>query len=165
MGLDIYTVDEGYVRSLQPLAPHLFHNSRPGQAHSRKFVGVVLEIGDLKYFAPLSSFKPKHRKMRNGMDFLKVGDFAVINLNCMFPVPDGLCQRVSIRGEPDTSYRSLLRNEWRIIRKMEDRIVRNARNLYRHKLANGNSTKLAARCNDFALLEEACRAYEAERGA
>lgn len=38
----------------------------------------------MKYFAPLSSYKPKHEKMKNGLDFIKVGNYAVININNMF---------------------------------------------------------------------------------
>lgn len=119
----------------------------------------MLDVNGSRYFAPLSSFKPKHRRMKSGLDFVKIGDYAVINLNCMFPVPKGLYHRVDFSKETDPRYRSLLRNEYRIIRSMEEKIVRNARNLYRHKLANGESTKLAARCNDFLSLEKACKAY------
>lgn len=43
----------------------------------------------MNYFASLSSFKAKHEKMKNGLDFIKIGDYAVINLNNVFPVPNG----------------------------------------------------------------------------
>lgn len=45
---------------------------------------------DFKYFAPLSSFKPKHKRLSETIDFIKIGDMAVINLNNMFPVSDGI---------------------------------------------------------------------------
>lgn len=157
--LGFYTVEEAYVEHLAPLAPHLFRNARPEARHSRKFIGVVLEVNGFDYFAPLSSFKPKHAKMKNGLDFLKVGDYAVINLNCMFPVPDGCCERVDFSKEGDLRYRSLLVAEYGIVRKMQGKIRRNAANLYRHKIENGSSTALAARCNDFAALEKACLDY------
>ena len=85
-GLSFYTVDERYIDYLAPYAPHLFHNAKKGQGHSRKYIGIVLEVNGFEYFAPLSSFKEKHRRMKNGLDFIKVGDYAGINLNCMFPV-------------------------------------------------------------------------------
>ncbi len=34
--------------------------------------------------------------MKNNMDFLKVGNYAVINLNNMFPVPKSQCTYVDI---------------------------------------------------------------------
>ena len=159
MALGIYTIDSAYVDELVPISPHLFHNSKQGQSHSRKFIGVVLRVGDFDYFAPLSSFKPKHARMKNSLDFLKIGDYAVINLNCMFPVPEGAFNRVDIPKEPDVRYRDLLMAELRIIRRMERRIKHNAEVLYRYKLANGDNTRLAKRCGDFKRLEEVCESW------
>lgn len=58
MPIALYTVDEQYVESLASIAPRLFHNSKPGQVNSRKFIGVLLTVGGLEYFAPLSSLSP-----------------------------------------------------------------------------------------------------------
>ncbi len=54
----------------------------------RPFVGVLFEVSDCKYFAPLSSPKPKHLKIRNKIDFLKIdkGKLGAINFNNMIPV-------------------------------------------------------------------------------
>ena len=155
----IYEVNERYVDYLAPLAPHLFHNKRHGQKFSRKYIGVVLTVNDMDYFAPLSSFKDKHRKMKEGLDLIKLKDYAVINLNCMFPVPENQCTYVDISKVEDPSYRSLLRAEYREIRALSGRIRKNARNLYQHKIKNGTSTRLAARCNDFTVLETACKEF------
>ena len=86
-------------------------------------------------------------------------DLAVINLNCMFPVPRGVYHRVSIPDERDSRYRNLLRSEVRLIRRNEQRIMCNAEGIYRYKLSHDDNDRLAARCNDFAALEEACRKY------
>ena len=158
-GLSFYTVDEEYVDYLVPFAPHLFRNAKAGQKNSRKYIGVVLRVNGFDYFAPLSSFKEKHRHMKNGLDLLKVKDYAVINLNCMFPVPAGVAHLVDFRQVPDARYRSLLQAEYRTIKQLAPKIVKNAANLYKHKLENGDSTRLAARCNDFSALERACKAY------
>lgn len=157
--LGFYTVDERYIDYLVPYAPHLFHNAKADQRHSRKYIGVILEVNGCDYFAPLSSFKEKHRRMKDALDFVKVKDYAVINLNCMFPVPKGACRRVDFSKEKDASYRSLLLAEYRTVKQMKNKIRKNATNLYRHKIANGNSTRLAARCNDFVAREEVCRRY------
>lgn len=161
-GLSFYTVDERYIDHLAPHAPHLFKNARKGQAHSRKYVGIVLEVNGFDYFAPLSSFKEKHRKMKNGLDFIKVGDYAVINLNNMFPIAEGTYQRVDFSSVPDRRYRDLLQAEYRIIKQLEGRIRKNASTLYKYKLSNGDSTRLSSRCNDFAALEEVSRRYQPE---
>lgn len=82
--MKFYEVDSRYIDYLLPFAPHLFRNKQAGQQNERKYIGVVLEVNGMKYFAPLSSYKPKHEKMKNGLDFIKVGNYAVININNMF---------------------------------------------------------------------------------
>ena len=106
--LAFYTVDEAYADDLVPHTPQLFRSARAGQAHSRKYVDVVLAIGGHDYFAPLSSFKDKHRRMKNGLDFVKVKNMAVVNLNNMFPVSVSCCQRADFATERDRKYRALL---------------------------------------------------------
>ena len=124
------TADEAYVDYLAPHTPQLFSSARVSQAHSRKYVGVVLAVGGHDYFAPLSSFKDKHRRMKNGLDFVKVKDMAVVNLNNMFPVPVSCCQRVDFAAERDRKYRALLQAEYRAMKLLQDRIHKNARTLY-----------------------------------
>ena len=132
----------------------------PGQCNERKYIGIILYINDVKYFAPLSSFKEKHERMKNGLDFIKVGNYAVININNMFPVPDREYTYVDIPKVKDPRYRKLLTAEYRIIRKLQDKIRNNAAELYKHKINKGNTTALAKRCNDFLLLEEKCRHFK-----
>ena len=157
--IKIYEIDAAYIDYLVPYAPHLFHNRQKGQANERKYIGVVLQINGFDYFAPLSSFKPKHRKMKEGLDFLKVEDYAVINLNNMFPVPISECRYVNFNQVRDPSYRSLLLAEYRFIKSIQEKIRKNAAALYKHKQINGDKTPLAKRCNDFVLLETKCKEY------
>ena len=42
---------------------------------------------------------------------------------------------------------------------MQEKIRKNAALVYKHKIENGSSTALAKRCNDFVLLEDACKKY------
>ena len=93
------------------------------------------------------------------MDFLKIGNYAVINLNNMFPVPKAQCIYVDISKVANPAYKALLSAEYRIISAMEERILKNAKSIYEYKVKNGNSTPLAKRCNDFKLLEEKCKLY------
>jgi protein AbiQ len=113
----------------------------------------------MKYFAPLSSYKPKHEKMKDSLDFVKIKNYAVVNINNMFPVPDGEYTYVDIAEVKNPQYRKLLMTEYRILRKLQDKIKKNAAVLYKHKKEMGTSTALAKRCNDFHLLEEKCHQY------
>lgn len=92
--IKIYEVNPSYINYLAAFAPHLFHNKKQGQQNTRKYIGVVLYINGFSYFAPLSSFKEKHKTMKEGIDFLKIKNYAVINLNNMFPVPNNECTYV-----------------------------------------------------------------------
>lgn len=133
--------------------------SKKGQTNNRKYIGVVLQVNDTNYFAPLSSFKPKHTAMKDGLDFIKIKNYAVINLNNMFPVPDGEYTYVDIGAIKDPSYRSLLLAEYRFIKSIQEKICKNAAILYMHKITNGEETRLSKRCNDFLLLESVCKNY------
>lgn len=158
--IKIYEIDPAYIDHLVPYAPHLFHNSKKGQANARKYIGIVLQINDMAYFAPLSSFKDKHKTMKDGIDFMKIKNYAVINLNNMFPVPDQECTYVDIGKVKDPSYRALLLAEYRYIKSIQEKIRKNAAALYKHKAAHGDGTALAKRCNDFVKLETVCRKYQ-----
>lgn len=154
--LKFYEINPDYIDYLSAFAPHMFHNKTATQTNKRKYIGIVLTVNSMHYFVPLSSFKDKHRKMRVSVDFMKLKDYAVLNINTMFPAPIGECAFVDINAVADKNYRNLLRNEYRLIKVMEKNIVKNARIVYSHKIANGDRTRLAIRCNDFLLLESKC---------
>ena len=160
MTLKIYEVNPLYIDFLIPYAPQLFQNKQPGQHNERKYIGIVLIVNGMDYFAPLSCFKAKHEKMKNGLDFIKIGNYAVINLNNMFPVPNGEYTYVDIPMVKDSQYRKLLMSEYRIIRKLQDKIIKNAAEVYKHKIRKGNTTALAKRCNDFSLLEDKSKRFK-----
>ena len=59
-GIKLYEINPNYVDYLAPYAEHLFRNKKPNQQNERKYIGVILTVNGKEYFAPLSSFKPKH---------------------------------------------------------------------------------------------------------
>ncbi len=158
--IKLYEISDEYINYLSPHAPHLFLNKKAGQKNERKYIGIILQVNDLDYFAPLSSFKQKHESMNEMIDFIKVKNYAVINLNNMFPVPKAECKYVEFENEKDLKYRSLLLAEYRYIKSIQDKIRKNALVVYKHKLEKGSSTGLAKRCNDFTLLEKLCENYK-----
>ena len=149
-----YEIDEKYINFLSQFSEHLFHNAKVSQTYSRKYVGILFEINGIKYFAPLSSFKLKHKRLSETVDFIKVGDMAVINLNNMFPVPENAYSLKNPNTEKNQQYRTLLNNEIRIIKQKTEQIINNAKTVYNHKMTNDGKSKLSQRCNDFKLLEE-----------
>ncbi len=159
--IKFYEVSEDYVDYLVPHAPHLFRNKKQGQQNSRKYIGVVLHIGGIDYFAPLSSFKDKHKRMNEALDFVKIKNYSVINLNNMFPVPGGCYSYVDISMEQNPKYKSLLLAEYRFIKSIQEKIRKNAATLYNLK-TKGEKSALTKRCNDFLLLEDLCKKYNSK---
>ena len=157
--IKFYEIHAAYIDYLAVYAPHLFRNRQETHAHERKYIGVVLEVGGMDYFAPLSSFKPKHQRMKEGLDFIKVRRYAVINLNNMFPAPPSVRSYVDFSAVKDARYKALLLAEYRFVKSIQEKIRKNAAALYKHKLTSGNSTPLSKRCNDFSTLEAACAKY------
>ena len=155
--LKIYEIDSEYIKYLSQYQKHLFISD--GNKSNRKYIGIILEINNYKYFAPLSSFKEKHKKMKENVDFIKIRDYAVININNMVPVPNGKFQLVDINGINDSNYKFLLQAENREINKQKNRILKNASIVYNHKLKYKNSTLLAKRTNEFTVLETAHNKY------
>ena len=156
--IELFTVDTAYIEYLSSHEPLLFHNKKKHQTNERKYIGVVLLVNGVKYFAPLSSFKEKHGRMKDAVDFIKIKRYAVINLNTMFPAPDGCYSRVDISKEADPKYRALLLSEYRYIKSIQDRIRKNAAVLYRLKTGNTIS-RLTNRCVNFIMLEQLCTSY------
>ena len=155
--LRIYEVKSEYVEYLSKYQDHLFYDKN--NSNKRKYIGIVLEINGYKYFAPLSSFKKKHNKIKEGVDFIKIKDYAVININNMIPVPQGSYYAPDINAEKDTHYRFLLQAESREINRQKNRILKNAQIVYSHKKNYCGSTLLAKRTNDFEKLEQLCDKY------
>lgn len=155
--LRIYREKDSYIKYLSQYQEHLFLHE--GGSSGRKYIGVVLEINHLSYFAPLSSFKSKHKKMKESVDFIKIKDYAVININNMIPVPKGELIELDINAEKDPHYKFLLQAESREINRQKNRIRKNAEIVYNHKKRNGNLTPLAKRTNNFDMLEKLSRDF------
>lgn len=98
--------------------------------------------------------------MKESIDFMKIKQYAVLNLNNMFPVPKTERNYVDINKITDANYKNLLRKEYRFIKVNEKKIMKNAQIVYSHKIHNGNKTNLCKRCNDFLLLEEKAMSYK-----
>lgn len=158
--IQLYEIDPEYIKYLSHFAPHLFKNKQIHQQHERKYIGIVLSINNCDYFAPLSSFKEKHKHIHEGLDFIKIKNYAVINLNNMFPAPLHSCSAVNISQEKDWQYRNLLLAEYRFIHSIQQKIYKNALTLYNLKIKDGTTSKLTQRCNDFLLLEEKMKFFK-----
>ena len=155
--MKFYHIKEDFITYLRQFDTKIAENKN----QTRPYVGIVLEVNSVKYYAPFSSPKPKHKKMKNGKDFRKInnGLYGAINFNNMIPVLDSALIEIDIANIADVKYRRLLQNQYNSIKADEKGILKTAENL--RKLIFDAETNLSAhdkvikqRCCDFVLLEE-----------
>ena len=155
--MKFYHIKEDFITYLRQFDTKIAENKN----QTRPYVGIVLEVNSVKYYAPFSSPKPKHKKMKNGKDFRKInnGLYGAINFNNMIPVLDSALIEIDIANIVDVKYRRLLQNQYNSIKADEKGILKTAENL--RKLIFDAETNLSAhdkvikqRCCDLVLLEE-----------
>lgn len=170
--MDWYVVDKKYINYLTQF------DSRVGYVEYgerlKLHVGILLTIGEFHYYVPISSAKPKHKKMSNSLDFHKLQDkstgylYAVLNINNMIPVPTNCVTQLKynqvesfrlFQNEKEkTDYVYLLQKEKSLIDNVQETLQNKAAKLYQ-KCIDKPDSSLASRCCNFKMLEEKCNAY------
>ena len=134
-----------------------------GDKAKRPFIGIVLEINNTLYFAPFTSPKEKHLKMKNTIDFLKIdkGRLGAINFNNMIPIPLEECELIDIENEENENYRNLLYKQidWCNEKNNINIILNKAQNLYYKVINNKLPERIIKRCCDFKVFEEKSKKY------
>ena len=152
MSLKFYEVDKNYIIFLKK-----YDGQVPDFIYSRhnKFVcGVVFKIGDIDYFAPISSFK---QQQRTNIVILDKGiPISSIRFCFMIPAPPQVVKLKDFSVEPQ-SYQDLLNAEIKFCNSNVNRIFKKAEEVY--KIGSNRSHPLAYSCCGFKLLEAKCVEY------
>lgn len=159
--LSFYEVDDSYIKYLSKFDSYITYTKLESRKFKRKYIGILFEINEKLYIAPLSSYKEKHNKMKETIDFIKIGDKSVINLNNMFPVEKNNISIVNIEEEKDINYRHLLRNEYALCVPKFRKIIKNAKVLYNQVTIY--NMPIRNRCCNFKLLEDKCYKFNHEK--
>lgn len=153
--LKAYYMKEDYINYLSK-----YDNKVPfNKNQTRPYVGIVIERNGVSYFAPLSSPKPKHKLMKNGLDIFKIksGELGIINLNNMIPVKSDNIIKIDFDDKPIT-YKNLINNQIQFINNNKSDLLKKVEKLF--KLYERNSIpRLTDRCCNFTLLEKKCLEY------
>ena len=144
---------------------------------NRPFIGIVFKINNKEHFAPLSSPKEKHKKMKTNIDFFKIdkGNLGIINFNNMIPVINNDICRNKLDLEmlskslntDDIKYFRLLKNQLEYCEKNKNIILAKAEKIYNiftknlDKLSESQK-KMYRRVNNFKVLEHASKEFEKE---
>ena len=165
--LNFYSISNEYIKYISEFDSHIAYNKN----NKRPYVGIVLYINNLLYFAPLFSPKPQHFKYKDNLSFIKLygnnekTDYlGLIRFADMIPVPECEITKIdgSIRGK---KYNMLLIKQYNYINENEKRelIKTKAKNIYDIVTSN-NSSRTAIFykkiCCNYKILEEKCLRYE-----
>ena len=160
--ISIYEIDDEYIEYLRKFDKKVLSTKIEDRHHSRKYVGVLFHNKEFCYFIPLSSYKPEtYDSMYESKSLKKIGDMAVLRINNMIPVIDGVVNRIDFSFVSDEKYKTLLQNEYRILKSREREIRIDSRIVYFYRLNEANKDKpLYQICCNFKLLEEKSKLYK-----
>lgn len=159
----IVKVDYKYCDYLRQFDNKVSYNA--GVKELRPFIGILFIVDDCEYFAPLSSPKVKHLKMKNNLDVVKIdgGRYGVVNFNNMIPVTSNNYELFDLSSTPSDTYelkrQNLLKSQLLWLNKNIKNVKGKALSLY-EKYKNGRlDERIKSRCCNFILLEEKCKEY------
>ena len=149
-----------YLREFDSKVPYNYN-----EKELRPFVGVLFKIDKLMYFAPLSSPKPKHIKLKSKLDFLKIdnGKLGAINFNNMLPVTKNNIIKLDLDKEcltkSEEKYSKLLKEQIYWLNRNNEKLYGRSKKLYDKYIDGTLDCNTAKRCCNFKLLEEKCVEY------
>lgn len=161
--LKMVKVDSKYCDFLRMYDDKVSYNA--GIKDLRPFIGILFMVGDTEYFAPLSSPKPKHQKLRNTLDLLKIknGEYGVVNFNNMIPVTSNNYVAFDLNKKTNDKTESLrlqlLKNQLRWLTNNKKDIMTKSKLLYDLYKNDKLPNNVKRRCCNFPLLEEKCKDY------
>ena len=164
LNLKIVRVSSDYCDYLRKFDNKVAYNKY--EKELRPFIGILFKIDECEYFAPLSSPKEKHKKMKNTVDFFKIknGELGAVNFNNMIPVNKNNYSLVELNKETLTisefKYQKLLREQLEWLNANYYQVKNKSLKLY-NLYNNGKLPEnIMKRCCNFKLLEEKCKEYE-----
>ncbi|NBI08753.1 type III toxin-antitoxin system ToxN/AbiQ family toxin [Colidextribacter sp. OB.20] len=155
--LKLYRISDKYIRFLKSRDPRVQDNKN----RRRPYVGVVLYVGDHRYFVPMESPKPNHANIKPGRHIMKIdnGKLGLLGFNNMIPVHDAALISFDIGKEPDVKYAELLRRQISFINRSKADVLNHASQTYFSVVHKKNAFLLKI-CCDFKKLEYACKQYD-----
>ena len=154
--LRLYKINSKYISYLRGADKKVQLNKNA----KRPYVGIVLYVGEYRYFAPLESPKNNHKNMKSGKHLLKIdnGNLGIIGFNNMIPINDSALIEFDINAETDAKYAELLRRQVTWLNRNKATIYAHANKTYYAVVNNNNKFLISISCN-FKNLEKACKSY------
>ena len=158
--LKIYRISDKYIRFLKSRDTRVQDNKN----RRRPYVGVVLYVGEFRYFVPMESPKPNHAKIKAGKHIMKLagGKLGLLGFNNMIPVHEAALIAFDIDQEQDKQYAELLKRQASFINRNKADVLDHASQTYYSATSPKNKFLLEI-CCDFKTLEKPCGQYDPSR--
>lgn len=153
--LKFYNIDDKYIEYL-----YQFDNKVPFNKNSKRpYIGIILEINNTTYFAPMFSPKPQHSKYKSNATYIKIGEnLGLIRLNNMIPVCKENLRYIDFNKIQDKKYRNLLIQQNNFIQLHTEKIRDTANKLYKFVTIDKKDFFIKI-CCDFKMLENKCKLF------
>ena len=142
--LKIYSVSDKYINYLRKDFPNVYSNKENRRKHTRKYIGVVLELEGYHYYVPMSSPKDSDYQIAGENRVMKKSIIPIIRIivrnskgqkelkgtlriSHMIPVPASELELYDYENEEDLTYKDLIHDEIIFIRKNKDKIMKKDR--------------------------------------
>ena len=155
--LHFYTVSNKLIEAFKAVDSNVCDNYNERRAH----IGIILEVHDKMYLAPLTSNNKKYlkenAKYKRIVYPIENGELGFVRIGNMIPIVESEVSPVIIANIENVKYKNLLINQYSFLRKTETihRIRSQANKLYEKRLNNDRYFLADIMCN-FKLLEEIC---------
>ncbi len=172
----LYSVSDEYIEYLRYVFPNVYSNKETTRIHTRKYVGTIVCLENYHYYIPMSSPKESDYQIAGGKKVIKKSIVPImrivvknskglkelkgtLRISHMIPVPPSELQLYDIENEQDSTYKDLVQNEIIFIRKNQEKILANAKLLYKQKAENDLSAGYVKAALEYKALEKLCRDF------
>lgn len=167
----IYSVSDTYIEYLRKIFPNIYSNKTEARIHTRKYIGIVIQMSGYHYYIPMSSPKDTDYQIAGEKKVIKKSIVPIVRIvvknskgkkelkgtlriSHMIPVPKSELTLYDIDSETDYTYKDLIQNEIIFIRKNQAKILANAQLLYKQKSENDLSAGYVKTALEYKALEK-----------
>ncbi len=147
MKLNLYSVNDKYIKFLKQFDDKVYDNKEQNRNHEREFLGIVLTVNEFNYYIPMSSPKIsdyidfEKKVIRNDTKtIIRIHNggrlYGTLRISNMIPVPITELEPYILSSEKDPKYKEVILGELRFINNNSNKIVKYAKTMYTQKIKN-----------------------------
>ena len=174
--MKLCSISDEYIEFLREDFPNVYSNKETRRTHTRKYIGVVMQISEYLYYIPMSSPKDTDYQVAGDKKVIKKSIVPIMRMviknskgekelkgtlrfSHMIPVPETEVEWYDVEQEKDAKYKDLVQNEIIYIRKNQEKIRKSAKLIYKQKAEKIENAKYLNSVLDYKRLEEKCKEF------